>query len=282
MSDTSNTPDISDVFQKPEDGLIGGAPLQGRHGVVTGATRGIGWEIAQTLARLGANVTLMGRDEAMLKSRAQDLSIHFDGNYGSLTCDVGNEDSVEAAFAAAADFLGPVHILVNNAGIGASAPFHRMDTEHWNSIISTNLDGTFHCTRQVYPAMREAGWGRIVNVASTAGLKGYGYIAAYAASKHGVVGLTRALAIEAAKTGVTVNAVCPGYTDTDIVAETVANITAKTGRTAAEARAELAHHNPQGRLVQPWEVAETVAWLCLPASAAITGQSIPIAGGEVT
>ena len=269
---------MSDIFEKPETGLIGGAPLRDRHAVVTGATRGIGWEITQALARLGANVTLMGRDEALLASRVAEL----DGDHDSVACDVGGAASVDAAFGAAIDTKGPVEILVNNAGIGDSAPFHRMSDEHWNTIINTNLNGAFHCTRRVYPAMRVAGWGRIVNVASTAGLKGYGYIAAYAASKHGVVGLTRALAVEAAKTGVTVNAVCPGYTDTDIVAATVENITAKTGRTAEEARAELAHHNPQGRLVQPWEVAETVAWLCLPASASITGQSIPIAGGEIT
>ena len=270
--------DRSDIFEKPESGLIGGAPLQGRHAVVTGATRGIGWEIAQTLARLGTVVTLMGRDGALLAARVQEIG----GNHGRATCDVGREDSVDEAFSAAVEARGPIDILINNAGIGASAPFHRMDGEHWNSIINTNLNGTFHCTRRVYPAMREVGWGRIVNVASTAGLKGYGYIAAYAASKHGVVGLTRALAIEAARTGVTVNAVCPGYTDTDIVAETVETIVAKTGRTPEEARAELAHHNPQGRLVQPWEVAETVSWLCLPASASITGQSIAVAGGEIT
>jgi 3-hydroxybutyrate dehydrogenase len=270
--------ETSDIFEKPEAGLMGGAPLQGRHAVVTGATRGIGWEITQTLARLGATVTLMGRNDALLAERGAELGdVH-----GCVTCDVGSVSSVDYAFTAAIDARGPVDILINNAGIGASAPFHRMDDDHWNSIINTNLNGTFHCSRRVYPEMRAAGWGRIVNVASTAGLKGYGYIAAYAASKHGVVGLTRALAIECAKTGVTVNAVCPGYTDTDIVVETVETITAKTGRTAEEARAELAHHNPQGRLVQPWEVAETVAWLCLPASAAITGQSIPIAGGEIT
>jgi NAD(P)-dependent dehydrogenase (short-subunit alcohol dehydrogenase family) len=273
---------MSDIFEKPETGLMGGSPLGGRHAVVTGGTRGIGWEIARTLARLGANVTLMGRDGATLTRRVEELGELYGGACAAQTCDVGDAASVDAAFGAAVEANDAVDILINNAGIGASAPFHRMDDEHWRSIINTNLDGTFHCTRRVYPDMRAAGWGRIVNVASTAGLKGYGYIAAYAASKHGVVGLTRALAIEAAKTGVTVNAVCPGYTDTDIVAETVENIVAKTGRSAEEARAELAHHNPQGRLVQPWEVAETVAWLCLPASASITGLAIPVAGGEVT
>ncbi len=272
---------MTDILHKPENGLIGGAPLKGRHAAVTGAGRGIGWEVAETLARLGANVTLMGRNAETLSARETEISA-AGGKAHAIACDVADEASVTAAFDGAAAAMGAVEILINNAGIGASAPFHRMDSEHWRNILRTNLDGTFFCTRHVFPSMREAGWGRIVNVASTAGLKGYGYIAAYAASKHGVIGLTRALAIEAATKGVTVNAVCPGYTDTDIVADTVDNIVAKTGRSAEEARAELAHHNPQGRLVQPWEVAETVAWLCLPASAAITGQSIVVAGGEVT
>jgi len=249
-----------------------------RVAIVTGGTRGIGRAVSEALKEAGHTVaaTYVHDNNEAVQAFDKDTGIQtfkFDVS-GFAACADGVAE-VEAD-------LGPVDILINNAGIGASAPFHRMDGEHWNSIINTNLNGTFHCTRRLYPAMREAGWGRIVNVASTAGLKGYGYIAAYAASKHGVVGLTRALAIEAARTGVTVNAVCPGYTDTDIVAETVETIVAKTGRTPEEARAELAHHNPQGRLVQPWEVAETVAWLCLPASASITGQSIAVAGGEVT
>ena len=188
---------------------------------------------------------------------------------------------MRAAFEAAAEKLGPVSILINNAGIAGSAAFHRMELAHWQSMIETNLTGTFLCTRAAYPAMREAKWGRIVNVASTAGLSGYAYIAAYAASKHGMIGLTRSLALEAAKTGVTVNAVCPGYTDTDIVRTTLDSIMEKTGRSEEEALAELTQLNPQGRLIQPAEVAETVAWLCLDSSASITGQSIVIAGGEI-
>ncbi len=268
---------MTDISPRPEGGAIEGAQLAGRHAVVTGATRGIGWAIAETLAGLGADLTLMGRNEALLGERRQALG----GATNALVCDVTDEASVEAAFAAAVEAGGEVSILINNAGAAASAPFHRMETAHWRDMIETNLTGAFLCTRQVYPAMRAAGWGRIVTVASTSGLKGYGYIAAYAASKHGVIGMTRSLALEAAKTGVTVNAVCPGFTDTDIVREAVDNIVDKTGRTAEEARAELAHHNPQGRLIQPWEVAEAVAWLCLPASGSITGQSIAVAGGEV-
>ena len=269
---------MTGILPQPERGAIEGEQLAGRHAVVTGATRGIGRAIAETLAGLGADLTLMGRNAAQLNERKQILG----GKTFAVACDVTDEDSVEAAFEAAIGTNGEVSILVNNAGIAGSAPFHRMETTHWRNMLETNLTGAFLCTRQVYPSMRQSGWGRIVTVASPSGLKGYGYIAAYAASKHGVIGMTRSLALEAARTGVTVNAVCPGYTDTDIVRETIDNIVEKTGRTADEARAELATHNPQGRLLQPREVAETVAWLCLPASASITGQSIAIAGGEVT
>ena len=269
---------MTDILPRPEGGAIEGEQLAGRHAVVTGATRGIGRAIAETLFRLGADLTLMGRNAAQLDVRKQTLG----GKTFAVACDVTDESSVETAFAEAIGTNGEVSILVNNAGTAGSAPFHRMETTHWRKMLETNLTGAFLCTRQVYPTMRQLGWGRIVTVASTSGLKGYGYIAAYAASKHGVIGMTRSLALEAAQTGVTVNAVCPGYTDTDIVRETIDNIVEKTGRTADEARAELANTNPQGRLIQPWEVAETVAWLCLPASASITGQSIAIAGGEVT
>ncbi len=148
-------------------------------------------------------------------------------------------------------------------------------------MMAVNLDGTFHCTQAALAGMLAAGWGRIINIASTAGLTGYGYVTAYCAAKHGVVGLTRALAVEVATKGVTVNAVCPGFTDTDIVKEAVANIVAKTGRTAEQAQAELASRNPQKRLVRPEEVANTVVWLCLPGSEAITGQAIAVAGGEL-
>jgi NAD(P)-dependent dehydrogenase (short-subunit alcohol dehydrogenase family) len=148
-------------------------------------------------------------------------------------------------------------------------------------MMAVNLDGTFHCTQAALPGMLAAGWGRIINIASTAGLVGYGYVTAYCAAKHGVIGLTRALALEVATKGVTVNAVCPGYTNTDIVKETITNIAAKTGRTSEQAQAELTSRNPQKRLIRPEEVANAVAWLCLPGSEAITGQAIAVAGGEV-
>jgi NAD(P)-dependent dehydrogenase (short-subunit alcohol dehydrogenase family) len=194
---------------------------------------------------------------------------------------VTDEASVKAAFAAVRERSARVDILINNAGQAGSAPLAKTDLALWHRLLAVNLTGTFLCTREVLAEMTGRGAGRIVNVASSAGLVGYGYVSAYCAAKHGVVGFTRAVALECAKTGVTVNAVCPGYTETDIVGEALANIVAKTGKTEAEARAALVAHNPQGRMVRPEEVAGAVLWLCLPASASITGQAIAVAGGEV-
>ena len=268
----------------PETGRAGrleGSPLAGQHALVTGATRGIGASIAATLARLGADVTLVGRERALLDENAGEIA----GAYGVKahvdTADVADEGAVAAAFRSAAAAIGPVSVLVNNAGSGKSAPFLKMDRDLWDRMIGVNLTGVFVCTQAALPAMMDARYGRIVNIASTAGLKGYGYVSAYCAAKHGVVGLTRSLALELATKGITVNAVCPGYTETDLVRDTIANIMEKTGRSEEDARKELSATNPQGRLVQPWEVAEAVAWLALPGSASITGQSIPVAGGEV-
>ncbi len=262
--------------------VSGAPPLAGRHALITGAGRGIGAAVADALARLGADLTLMGRNEARLQAKAAAIRETASGAVESVAGDVNKEESLAAAFDRARAAAGPVSILVNNAGIADSAPFARIDDAHWDRLIATNLTGVFRCMRLAYPAMAMAGWGRIVNIASTAGLKGYAYTAAYCASKHGVVGLTRALAMESARTGVTVNAVCPGFTDTDIAAEAVANIVSKTGRSAEQARSDLVAINPQARLVAPEEVAEAVAWLCLPSSSAITGQAIAVAGGEVT
>lgn len=275
------TPDSAPISSTAPEGRLQGTPLAGQHALITGATRGIGAAIAETLGRLGANLTLIGRDRDMLDERAGHIAGESGVKVHVETADVSDADAIGKAFEAAAAAIGPISILVNNAGSGKSAPFHKMERELWDSMIAVNLTGTFICTQAALPAMLEAGNGRIINIASTAGLKGYGYVSAYCAAKHAVVGLTRSLALETAKKGVTVNAVCPGYTETDLVRETIGNIVAKTGRSVEDATAELAASNPQGRLVQPWEVAETVAWLALPASASITGQAIPVAGGEV-
>jgi NAD(P)-dependent dehydrogenase (short-subunit alcohol dehydrogenase family) len=253
--------------------------LAGLHAVVTGAGRGIGSAVVRTLARSGAAVTLLGRSRSELEAVAAQLT-------NVRTCaqvaDVSDADAVRAAVAAARAELGPVAVLVNNAGQAQSASLGKTSDALWHSTLAVNLTGTFFCMRECLPDMLKAGFGRIVNIASTAGLVGYPYVSAYCASKHGVIGLTRAVALETARHPITVNAVCPGYTDTDVVRNAIANICAKTGRSETEALAELLSHNPQARLVTPQEVADTVLWLCLPGSQSVTGQSIAVAGGEVT
>ncbi|MFG0228146.1 SDR family NAD(P)-dependent oxidoreductase [Achromobacter sp. 413638] len=254
-------------------------PLAGRHALVTGGARGIGLACARALLARGARVTLLGRDGAALDSAVGGLASL--GQAQAVSADIADEASVRQAFAQAEAAFGPVHILVNNAGQAVSQKFERTDAALWQNMLAVNLTGTFHCVQAALPGMLAAGWGRVINVASTAGLIGYAYVSAYCAAKHGVIGLTRSLALETASKGVTVNAVCPGYTETDIVRGAVANIVDKTGMTPDAARAKLAERNPQGRLVQPEEVAETVAWLALPASASINGQAIAVDGGEV-
>lgn len=257
------------------------AVLAGRHALVTGASRGIGWAIAQRLAAAGAAVSLIGRDAALLERRAAELDETYGVSAGAFPADVTDADAVEAMLQHATGLLGPVDILVNNAGFGASQPFGKMTAEHWNDMLAVNLTGVFTVTRAAIGGMLARKTGRVINVASTAGLTGYAYVAAYCAAKHGVVGLTRALAREYAKAGITVNAVCPGYVDTDMTATTIDTIVKKTGRSAAEARAELATGNPQGRLVKPEEVADAVIWLAGDGAAAVTGQCIAVAGGEI-
>jgi len=255
--------------------------LRGRHAVVTGGGRGIGRAIAIELARLGADVTLMGRDMAALEAHAKKIRECYPVKVHAVPADMSEPESIRAAFATAAEQLGAVSVLINNAGIAHAAPILRTGLEKWNEMISVDLTAPFLCIQQVLKAMTAAGFGRIVNVSSTAGLTGYAYVTAYCAAKHGLIGLTRALAIEVAKSGVTVNAVCPGYTDTDLVANTVNNIVSKTDRTPEQALNELIVHNPQGRLVAPEEVAGAIGWLCLPGSQSITGQSIVVAGGKL-
>ncbi len=257
-------------------------PLAGRHALVTGGGRGIGMSIAHALLAHGARVTVAGRNGDLLANAVKELAdIGGVGHVGHVVMDVTLADSVNRAFAAARERFGPVDMLVNNAGQAQSAPFLQTDEALWQQMIAVNLTGAFHCTQAALPDMLDARWGRIVNVVSTAGLTGYRYVSAYCAAKHGVIGLTRSLALELATKGITVNAVCPGYTETDMVSSAIANIVAKTGRTEAAARADLAAGNPQKRLVQPQEVANAVAWLCLPGSDAMNGQALAVAGGEV-
>lgn len=251
--------------------------LAGRHALVTGGGQGIGAAVARALAAEGARVTLLGRRLQPL----QDVAATDPGRFQAVAADVADATQVEAAFAAARERFGPVGILVNNAGQARSAPFLRTSAELWQRMLAVNLTGTLLCSQAALPDMLAAGWGRIVNVASTAGLTGYAYVAAYCAAKHGVIGLTRALALEVAGKGVTVNAVCPGYTETELLHESIATVMAKTGRSEDEARAHFAASNPQGRLVQPAEVADSVRWLCGTGAAAVTGQAIAVCGGEV-
>lgn len=251
--------------------------LKTLHAVVTGGGSGIGAAIARTLSEEGAHVTLVGRRRAALEEVAATLS----GPFFLAPADVSDRATVDAAFAAAREAMGPISILINNAGVAPSGSFAKVSADEWRSAMAVNLDALFHCCQAALPDLLAAPFGRIVTVASTAGVKGYAYTAPYVASKHGAIGLMRALATEYATTALTANAVCPGFTDTDIVAQAVDNIQEKTGRSAAEARAELARFSPQKRLIRPEEVAETVLWLCQKSSQSITGQAIMVAGGEV-
>ena len=241
--------------------------MNGRKALVTGGAKGIGRAVADRLAAEGATVIVLGRDEAALAATGYDYDV----------ADVTDA----AALAAAIDRLGPFDILVNNAGGAVSAPFGQHSRADWDAMLGLNLTSCFTAIQCVLPAMTQRRWGRIVSIASTAGLKGYAYTAAYCAAKHGRIGLTRALAVEFARTGVTVNAVCPGFTDTALVSRAVDTIVAKTGKTPEDARTALERTSPQGRLVQPGEVASAVAYLCREDAGSMTGQSIAVAGGEV-
>ena len=250
--------------------------LDGAHALITGGGTGIGAAIAARLAATGARVTVVGRRPEPLRKIADRLA-----TAQTVTFDVTDEAAIEAGLATATERFGPVGILVNNAGAAESAPFVRTVPDTWRTMLEVNLTGVFLVTRAVLPAMLERRWGRMVSIASTAGLKGYAYVAAYCAAKHGVIGMTRSLALEVAQKGITVNAVCPGYTETELLADSVANIMSKTGVSEEEARAQLVESNPQRRFVCPEEVAEAAAWLVGPNTDAITGQAIVVAGGEV-
>ena len=251
-------------------------PLHGHHALVTGGSRGIGVSIAKRLVGEGATVTILGRNATRLEQVSHEIGAH-----GFVSADVTDRDALRAAISEAEDVHGGVAILINNAGAAESAPFLKAPPDLFQRMLAVNLESVVTASQAVLPGMIAEGYGRIVNIASTAGLKGYRYVSAYVAAKHAVVGLTRAMALETAEKGVTVNAICPGFADTDLLRASVQRIVEKTGRDEAEVISEMVRDNPQKRLIEPEEIADTVAWLAGEGARSVTGQSIAIAGGEV-
>jgi NAD(P)-dependent dehydrogenase (short-subunit alcohol dehydrogenase family) len=255
--------------------------LDGQHALITGGGTGIGAAIARVFSDAGASISIAGRRSAPLDKVAGSLP-----RTKAVIADVTREDDCVKMVAAARAAHGPIDIVIPNAGAAESAPINRIDLAHWRHMIDTNLTGAFLTVKAALADVTRENSdrskaGRIVFVASTAGLKGYPYVAAYCAAKHGVVGLARSLSIELARRNVTVNAVCPGFTETPLLETSIAQIIAKTGSSADLAKAELARVNPQGRFITPEEVAQTVLWLCSPEASAITGQAISVSGGEI-
>lgn len=248
--------------------------LFGRHAVVTGAGSGLGEAIALSLAESGARVTAMGRRREPLEALARR-----NGRIVPVEADVTDGESLGRAIETAVDTNDMIDIVVANAGMADSQPFRKMTEAHFRSIVDVNLVGVFNTFRVCFDKMIQGPHGRLIAISSIAGLHGHPYMSAYCASKHGVIGLVRALAVELAKTGVTVNAICPGYTETPMLTRTIENIMEKTGRTREEAEAPILATNPQGRFIKPEEVAATVLWLCSPGAASVNGQAIELSGG---
>lgn len=254
-------------------------PLVGRNAVVTGGVRGIGAAVTRGLAAAGATVLACSRDASTGAELIDQLNERGDRAFAT-ACDVTEPDSIAAMAAYAAEQLGHIDILVNNAGRAHSAPLHHQTLEEWNRLFAVNVTGTFLCTQAFAPAMAQQGWGRIVNIASIAARTGLRYVSAYAASKHAVLGFTRCIAAEMAEQGVTANAICPGYVDTDMTTETVERIISKTGLSREEALASILQTTPQRRLIDPDEVAHMATMLCGDGARGINGQAIGIDGGE--
>jgi NAD(P)-dependent dehydrogenase (short-subunit alcohol dehydrogenase family) len=255
--------------------------LHGKFTFVTGGGRGIGRACALELASRGSAVAVGARSRDEVDAVAREIAAKGVPSL-PVMLDVTDEGSVRAAVALVEKTLGPIDVLINNAGMAPSAPFEKTDAELWRRTFAVNVDGAFYALRAVLPGMVRRGWGRVVNVASIAGKVGFPYVSAYCASKHALVGLTRAVALEVAKKGVTINAVCPGYVDTRMTREAVERIQGKTGRSSAEARGHLEQENPQGRMVGEDEVARLVAFLVEPGQLGINGQAINLDGGGVT
>jgi NAD(P)-dependent dehydrogenase (short-subunit alcohol dehydrogenase family) len=255
--------------------------LNGRHAIVTGGSRGIGAAIAQALAADGATLTLLGRARDRLQETSESLASRYGVTVAAIVCDVTDEAAVRAAFAAAQDAHGAAFALINNAGQSEGAPFLQTGRELWERMLAVNLTAAYLCAQQVLPAMLAAGSGRIINIASTSALRGFRNISAYTAAKHGLLGLTRALAAETVRKGITVNAVCPAYTATDMAEAAVGSVVRDMQRTPEEARAMIARTVQRGTLIEPHEVASAVSWLCSAGASGITGQAIVVAGGEI-